>query len=183
MFTFKKFAAIGVAAFTALTISSCSDTEDDEEEGSSKPSFNVGAGEVVLGGINSTDGSSLDIDANDKVYKLSEVTSSIANEIDVIFDGTNVWTPNSVKSSSVSSLKSKYTSSTSTALIFNVPASAETDDDLIDAFQNAPDEDAVVVASKDKKFGVLSSTGSILALVTIKDKDGENVLLKLLKVE
>jgi len=184
MFSIKKYALIGVAALTAFTIS-CT-----EEEGSTNTDWVVKQDQKVLGGVSNSDfGSSLDIDA-DKVYKLSEVTAAIANEIDIIFDGTNIWTPNSIKAggSDIASLKSKYASSTSTAFIFNVKSSTTTADDLIDAWDDVADDapDAVISnVSTGKKFGVLTSTGNYLALVTVKEKDPEDgvkILIEILKV-
>lgn len=184
MFTFKKFAAVGVAAFVALSMSSCSDDPADDPP---PPSFDVGEGEAALGGVNNSEyGSSLDIDAN-KVYKISAVTASVANDIDIIFDGTNVYTPNSIKVStaaSVSELKGKYTNSTSTALIFPVSSSTTTDDGLRDDFAEYEGEDTIISnTSKGKKFGVLTSTGDALALVTVKEKEGESILVTLLIVK
>jgi len=185
MCSLKKYALIGVAALTAFTIS-CSD--DEGGDGDDKK-FEVKKGEAALGGIGSTDyGSSLDIDADNKVYMLSEVTASVANDIDVIFDGTNIWTPHSIKSagSDIAAIKNKYTSSTSDAFIFKVSSSTTTEDDLREVFTDLPDDepDAVISSvSTGKKFGVLTSDGDKLVLVTVKEKGGQNILVTLMVVE
>jgi hypothetical protein len=170
MFSIKKYALIGVAALTAFTIS-CSDDEKGED---GPDPWKPGAGENVLGGVNSSDyGSSLDIDKN-TVYKIGQL-SGVKNDIDIVFDGTNVWTPNSItKSTGIASLKDALAGSSSDAVIFNVPSTASTTEDLRQAFEDSPDEDIVINnTSKGKKFGVLTSEGDLLALVTIKDKNTE----------
>jgi len=199
MFTFKKFAAVGVAAFAAFTFSSCSDGEGDDEEGGESPSYTVGADEAALGGAsNNTYGSSLDIDVKPaRVYKISEVTSTVANEIDIIFDGTNVYTPASIQTSTasaVATLKSKYANSTSGAYIFAVPSNIDATvnggQQLVNAYLDAQDANAndliITDTSVGKKFGVQSSIGTTLALVTVKQKDtadGGTVLVVLTIVD
>ena len=187
MCSLKKYALIGVAALTAFTISCSDKDEDDKDEGGK---FVVKAGEAALGGIGSSDyGSSLDIDASNKVYTLDQVTASVANDIDVIFDGTNIYTPHSIKTAGgndIKSIKDKYTNSSSDAFIFKVSSSTTTDDDLLEVFGDLPDSepDAVISGiSTGKKFGVLTSEGDKLVLVTVKEKNGQNILVTLMVVE
>jgi len=182
MFTFKKFAIVGIAALTTLFISCSDDNKDDED---APPSWTPGTGEAILGGVsNSAYGSSLDIDA-DRVYMVSELSGTVPNLIDIIFDGTNIWTPNSIKSSTETTLKNKYTASTSTAQIFNVGASVTTAEQLVDAFLESSDEDIIISSvSVGKKFGVLTSEGDVLALVTVKEKNdaaGVSIRISLVK--
>jgi len=188
MFTFKKYALVGVVALAALSMS-CSDDKDDPAP--EPPKYNVGAGEAALGGVsNSAYGSSLDIDAN-HVYMIADLSASVVNEIDLIFDGTNIWTPNTIKTSTDSkaaTLKSKYTGSNSTATIFSVPATAATDADLIAAFIASPDGVDLVISdtSVGKKFGILTnSTDQRIALVEVKQKDAASgsILISLLIVD
>jgi len=89
MFTFKKVALVGIAALTAFSIS-CS----DDDKGDSTPKLIIPEGYdaskvVTLGGTSSKEGSFLDADGVISVSTLDEAT---INKIDLVFDGTNLFT-------------------------------------------------------------------------------------------
>jgi len=166
MFTFKKYALVGVAALTALTMS-CS-----EDEGGTYSYDQEGS--VNLGGAASTEGSSLDIDATPfKVYKQAELVGSVPATIDLIFNGSTVFTP------MTTTYLASVLANANAALVFDVPASTETADELVDA---AFDEATVYYETSGKnvsagtKFGVLTSEENLaLVKVTAKD-DGTQIL-------
>jgi len=197
MFTFKKFAVLAISGFIATSMFACSDTTDEEDDPDAvPPNYILEDNEAALGGANnSVYGSSLDIDVTPfKVYKIGELTATVVDKIDLIFDGTNIWTPNSIKVSTdatAATLKAKYANANSGAFIFAVPANITTDEQaIINAYNDALDDNAddliINNTSVGKKFGVQSSTGNILALVEIKDKDpaaGVSIRLTLTTVE
>jgi len=177
MFTFKKFAAIGVAAFTALTISSCSDTDDDEDavDGNgntlSIPGGYAHSKVVTLGGTsNSTDGSFLDADGSIEVYKQSAATK---DEIDLVFDGTNLFAVSYYDTQAgASALGSSKLKGGETAIIWQYTASDEAPQaivDFISAKYDAGDEGSPNFApTAGKKYAVFTTDG-IFALVKVDE--------------
>lgn len=123
MFTMKKFATLAVAGFLAASMVGCPDDGTDEEDGSSSstPSSSSSSGvsspgvnwvltditsaswtkkvTITIGGQNNNSlGSFLDLDlalssnGAQGIYKKGTVESH-KDEIDLIFDGTNIFTP------------------------------------------------------------------------------------------
>jgi len=152
MFTMKKFAVLAVAGFFASSMFvACSDDSEDEEEVVGSSSSTTGGGGSVsstwteaditgtgfikktisVGNLSSNTGSLLDIDGDitqtgggsPKVYKQTELTGHI-NDIDLIYEGTNLWTPAGCLASADCSFKSAITGSTSLAQFYNVTSAA-----------------------------------------------------------
>jgi len=180
MFTFKKYALIGVSALAALAIS-CSD-DDGEEELKDLGDFDAGKIIPLYGASSNEGGSSAELDGSIEVYKLSEIPN--VNEIDFVFDGTNAWTPVEIGKASVASLSAKYADASNSVVFFEVGSSVETANDLADAYtaEGPNGEDIVVyfdkkVLSNGTKFGVLTSDGN-LALVKVNSLEAQVLKLE-----
>jgi len=148
MFTMKKFAMLAVAGLLATSMLACTeDTEEDDDSsssggGTSSPSGSAwtvsdisGSGwtkktSIALGSAaHATLGSFLDVDGNitatgggDVIrYKVGEVGTH-KDEVDLIYDGTNLWTPAGCNTSAScpSVLKTPITGSVSEAAIYKV---------------------------------------------------------------
>jgi len=176
MFTFKKFAAIGVAAFTALAISSCSDPDDDEvvdENGNvlSIPDGYAASKVVTLGGTsNTTDGSFLDADGSINVYNTNGATK---DKIDLVFDGANLFVVSYYDTQAgTSALGSSKLKGGETAFIWQYTASDETPTaivDFISAKVDAEDYGSPNFApSANKKYAVFT-TDAIFAIVKVDE--------------
>jgi len=177
MFTFKKFAAVGVAAFAAFTFS-CSDTDDDGDGTTPKDyGFSAEKADIQLGGSGSTTGSSLDIDDNFKVYSSGQLTAAVAANIDLVFSGTVIYTPAGAVANNYLA-NSLAGGATNGVFFFDVPSSTSTANDLVDAFQASDDELTAITPANGKKFGVLTSDEA-LALVIINDKGSAATVLKI----
>jgi hypothetical protein len=143
----KKFAVLAVAGFMASSMLACSDEPEDEGDSSSsgeQPSAGSNwtlsdltgsqwtlKKTVTLGSVNhATLGSFLDIDGtidasgngSSTVYTVSGV-SSHKNDIDLIYDGTNLFSPTGCLGSCPTSLKNALTGSTSDAMFHTLPSS------------------------------------------------------------
>jgi len=184
MFTFKKIALVGAVALTALSMS-CSDDKDDGDklDTPTAPSYKFNEpGEATIGGIGSKYGSSIDLDLN-KVYKVDDLKGTVINDVDLVFDATNIWVPLGIAESedeSIKTLVDKFKGTTSGATIFD--AKDITDGDgLVEAMWEAlpvsmgGDGGGVltsIIATSGKTFGVITSSQN-LAYVTVKAIDGE----------
>ncbi len=121
MFTFKKvtskIALLGVAGLTAFSISCSEDSEDETPPVEPDQTVVVPFAGTLGGQSNSDVGSFLDIEAN-KVY-FSDSAKIYQNNIDLIFDGTNLKTPTGCAGGS-GFCKTQMTGSTSPALLWDV---------------------------------------------------------------
>jgi len=148
MFTMKKFAMLAVAGLLATSMLAC--TEDTDEEGddssssggTSSPSSSVwtvsdisgsgwtkktsitlgSAAHATLGSFLDVDGTITDKGAGDVVrYKVGEAGAH-KDDIDLIYDGTNLWTPAGCDQSAScpSVLKTPITGTASEAAIYKV---------------------------------------------------------------
>jgi len=153
MFTMKKFAVLAVAGFMASSMMACGPDDEDDEDlssssngGTSSPSTGgdwttssiTGTGYVKkmiigAGNLSASVGSFVDIDGNidsdgngtPDVWKQSQVGTH-KNDIDLIYDGTNFWTPAGCLTGTGCSLKSAISGSTSGAVFYNVTSAALT---------------------------------------------------------
>lgn len=182
MFTFKKFAVLAVTGFFASSmLVACGDDTDDPVPVNPSYGFKEAA-TVKLGGVGNNDyGSSIDVDVSPfKVYKVGELTTSVISKIDLVYDGTNIYSPNGVTVPD-NNLNDKYDGVNNGTLLFRA-SSAETADDLVDAFYAADDDNALtygVIPSTVTKFGLLTSESN-LALVKINNEDKTAQILEVL---
>jgi len=182
MFTFKKYALVGVAALTAFTIS-CSNKGDDTPDPDQEWSYDKTDSVTLYGSGSNAGGSSLDIDGTSfRVYTATELnaTPALKSNIDLVFDGQNIYTPAGIASASpaVPTLTALFAGVGAEVALFAVPSTASSANDLVAAVEDDDTEwyDDVVVAANGKKFGVVTSEGN-LALVQVTSVDTGTQLL------
>jgi len=175
MFTFKKYALVGVAALAALSMS-CSDDTDDEI------SYEFDRESVpTLGSPSNPDiGSSANLDANPVgIHKIGELPN-VKNEIDLVYDGGNLCSPKGITTTKpTSSLGSAFTGVDNGVLFFDAQGATNADD-LVEAMWVAQPEskggdgggflDACLSAGEGRIFGVITNTTN-LALVKVNKTD------------
>jgi len=160
MFTMKKFAMLAVAGFLASSMFACTEEgEDSEDPDVTPPSGSVwtvsdisGKGwtlktSVTLGSAShATLGSFLDVDGDitsggsgAPIVYLSAAAKDNKDDIDLIYDGTNLWTPaGCAKSCESSVLKNAVSGSASEAALYKVSnVSPSSDAKVIAAAANA----------------------------------------------
>lgn len=130
--------------------------------------------EVTLGGLSSTTvGSSVDLDASaNTVYKQSEVTAAIANEIDLIFSGDKIMTPLGTEEAKY--MATVYANSNSLAMFWTVTdaqlAAVKSVGDFTALMDTDKGEYSAAITSSSK-FLVMTSKGAPM-LVIVKTIDG-----------
>jgi len=133
--------------------------------------------EVELGGTTATIGSSLDIDATPfKVYKISELTGN-KEKIDLVFDGTKVWTAATIGEASAGSLSTAFAGINNYVCLFEVPSSTKTVEDLENAYEAAESCVENVSITAGLKFGVRTSEENY-ALVVVNSNTAQILTIK-----
>jgi len=179
MFTFKKFALVGItAALTAFSIS-CSD--DDKKGGDPEdnqkliiPEGYANSKVVTLGGASSSKGSFLDADDTISVYTLTAVGAQ-KGEIDLIYDGTNLFTVSGYDADASLTLgKDKLQGAEDVALLWEYTGSIATDEkpETVVSFLYAKavvasDYGLASVQPKEGKTYVVFTTAGDAAIVKI----------------
>lgn len=135
---------------------------------------------LVLGGAIASEGSSLDLDAN-KVYNSTDVTTTVANAIDLIYSGTAIMTPYGTQS--MNYMVKKYMNSTSVAMIFAVSdtdaAKAATKVEDLSAFIDVDKALDYVDGLTANKYYLVVSSDSKLYLIFITTVDGDKQVLNI----
>jgi hypothetical protein len=134
MFTMKKFAVLAITGFMASSMIGCSDDPDDDNSSSSTTTSSPSQGgnwetsditspnwskkvTVTLGGLNSSQPSALDIDTlktNSEAVRFSVGSDGNGpakthkNKVDLLFDGTNIFTPEGCVSPLVNSCPATF---------------------------------------------------------------------------
>jgi len=167
MCSLKKYALIGVAALTAFTIS-CTDKDDDEPDGPKAPDGYTKSKDVTLGGkSNATKGSFLDADGSITVYLSADAPK---NDIDLIFDGANVFVVSYYDLNSDALGASKLAGG-KTAMLWKYTSSKETPQDIVDFLGEkvtAEDDGQANSAPKAGDKYVLFSTEEQAVYVKVK---------------
>jgi len=196
MFTMKKFAVLAIAGFFASSMIACSEVEDDPDDSSSSttnpssPSGGwtlsdlSGAGwskkEVTLGDINSGTGSFLDVDDNFNVITQGGALAAKDN-IDIIYDGTNLWTPYGCTQTASCDYKSYVAGASDLAFLYNVSGcnisnTASVNDIINDSCRKgAPITNNVVLAASG--IYVLQTSQDHFALILVGAKGTNTVKL------
>ncbi len=128
-----------------------------------------------IGGAKASLASSFDLDAGKK-YSSKELTATVIDSIDIIFNGSKIMTP--WGTSEVGYMSKTFANSSSEALIIPVAATADPKSQA-DMIKLIEDDKAVYVAdvnaSTASKFIVVTSVG-IPVFVTITTIDGKQVM-------
>jgi len=202
----NKLKLILTACIAAVLTLSCSTESDDDDKSSSSaggteisssssnpgtggsksssssdpgPSTSVewdATGSVELGGLSANIGSSLDVDTDPfKVYTISQLGTN-KNKIDLVFDGTNLWTPHGIGTASpaVGSLTSAFAGIDNDVWFFEIPSHAENNAyDLVYYMPYFDDEYVEKMpVSANMKFGAITSDEN-LALVVVNNNTAQ----------
>ena len=126
-----------------------------------------------IGGAKASLASSFDLDAGKK-YSTNELTGTIINDVDLVFNGTKIMTP--WGTSEVGYMSKTYAASTSEAMIIPVAATAnpQTTADLIDLIDVSKAVYMVNVAVGGK-YIVVTSVG-VPVFVSVSTIDSEQVM-------
>lgn len=126
-----------------------------------------------IGGAKASLASSFDLDAGKK-YSTQELTGTIINDVDLVFNGTKIMTP--WGTSEVGYMSKTYAASTSEAMIIPVAATAnpKTTADLIDLI-NVSKAVYMVNVAAGGKYIVVTSVG-VPVFVSVTTIDSEQVM-------
>jgi hypothetical protein len=204
MFTMKKFAILATVGFMTSLMVACGDEpEEDCTENPNAPECQepappsgdvwtlsdiAGNGwfakkRIVLGGANASKGSFADIDAifdNGTIEYGVGTVGSVKDKIDLIFDGTNLFTPTGCAASCPSNLKSAIAGSTSGSVFYTVPSTVT--NMSASAIYNAYGSNAsiqtnsVVVAPKGVYYMQTSANWYALILVGEQNPEGNQTI-------
>jgi len=212
MFTMKKFATLAMTGFLACSILACGEDPEECEEGdetceqpSSSSGGNQGSGpwtlsdltgtgwttkaSVKVGGTTASLGSFLDIDGTidasgsgaSAVWKIGEAPAH-ANDIDLVYDGTNIFSITGCKASCPANYKTAISTSTNNQAFHALPSNIGPGTSACSIHSAVPGTGSTVinnyVVAERSTYYIATSEGSrAIILVGAKDATAGTVEL------